>query len=86
MKFDTILTSETIYNQDNQEKLVSIFKNYLKKDGEVLVSGKTFYFGVGGGMRQFEGVVRDAKLDCEQVKTFNSGVTREILKVKLKSD
>jgi len=86
MKFDTILTSETIYNQDNQEKLVSIFKNYLKKDGEVLVSGKTFYFGVGGGMRQFEGVVRDAKLDCKQVKTFNSGVTREILKVKLKSD
>jgi len=86
MKFDTILTSETIYNQDNQEKLVSIFKNFLKKNGEVIVSGKTFYFGVGGGMRQFEEVVRDAKMNCDQVKTFNSGVTREILKVTLKVD
>ena len=44
-KFDLILTSETIYNEENQSKLVSIFKQFLKKDGEVLVAAKTIYFG-----------------------------------------
>ena len=85
LKFDLILTSETIYNEENHRKLVSIFRNYLKKDGEVLVAGKTFYFGVGGGMRQFENVLKQEKLDCSQVKTFYSGVKREIMKVKLKA-
>ena len=83
-KFDLILSSETIYNEENHTKLVSIFRNYLKKDGEVLVAGKTFYFGVGGGMRQFENVVKQENLDCSQVMTYDSGVKREIIKVKLK--
>ena len=34
-KFDLILTSETIYNTKNQHKLISIFKNFLKKNGQV---------------------------------------------------
>ena len=34
-KFDLILTSETIYNTKNQHKLISIFKNLLKKNGQV---------------------------------------------------
>ena len=34
-KFDLILTSETIYNTSNQHKLISIFKNLLKKNGQV---------------------------------------------------
>ena len=34
-KFDLILTSETIYNLENQPKLVSIFKKFLKSGGEV---------------------------------------------------
>ena len=34
-KFDLILTSETIYNKDNQTKLVNMFKHFLKKKGEV---------------------------------------------------
>ena len=82
-KFDLILTSETIYNTENQSKLVSIFKKFLKKDGEVLVAGKTFYFGVGGGMRQFEAVVKESGLCCDTVKTFDTGVKREILKISL---
>ena len=53
-KFDLILTSETIYNVENQSKLVSIFQNFTKKEGEVLVGAKSVYFGVGGGVRQFE--------------------------------
>jgi len=83
-KFDVILTSETIYNPDNQAKLVSIFKNFTKKGGQVLVAAKTVYFGVGGGVRQFVEVVKDAGLLVEVVHTFEGGVNREILKVTLR--
>lgn len=31
--YDVILTSETIYNPENHEKLFSVFKQRLKKDG-----------------------------------------------------
>ena len=82
-KFDLILTSETIYNQENQSKLVSIFRQFLKQEGKVLVAGKTFYFGVGGGMRQFEKVVKDSGLKSEIVKSYDTGVKREILKIQL---
>ena len=40
-KFDLILTSETIYNTKNQHKLISIFKNLLKKNGQVSQLGIT---------------------------------------------
>ena len=83
-KFDLILTSETIYNQENQSKLVSIFKQFLKRDGEVLVAAKTFYFGVGGGLRQFEKLLKQENLNSEIVKTFdNGGVRREIIRINL---
>ena len=83
-KFDLILTSETIYNQENQSKLVSIFKQFLKRDGEVLVAAKTFYFGVGGGLRQFEKLLKQENLHSEIVKTFdNGGVKREIIRINL---
>ena len=83
-KFDLILTSETIYNEENQSKLVSIFKQFLKRDGEVLVAAKTFYFGVGGGLRQFEKLLKQENLHSEIVKTFdNGGVKREIIRINL---
>ena len=83
-KFDLILTSETIYNQENQSKLVSIFKQFLKRDGEVLVAAKTFYFGVGGGLRQFETLLKQENLNSEIVITFdNGGVKREIIRINL---
>lgn len=85
-KFDLILTSETIYNVDNQSKLVSIFQKFLKDDGHVLVAGKTLYFGVGGGMRQFEKLVKESGLECETVKTCDTGVKREILKISKRSN
>lgn len=33
--FDTILTSETIYNPDNYEKLISVFDSCLEKNGQM---------------------------------------------------
>ena len=32
-KYDYIFTSETIYNPDNYEKLLNVFKSRLKKTG-----------------------------------------------------
>lgn len=52
-KYDIILASETIYNIENQEKLLETFRKRLKEDGIVLVAGKSHYFGVGGGLEQF---------------------------------
>jgi len=82
-KFDLILTSETIYNTKNQYKLISIFKNLLKKNGQVLVAAKTVYFGVGGGLRQFEGMLSQNGLNFASVKAFDEGVNREIVSVTL---
>ena len=82
-KFDLILSSETIYNIENQEKLISIFKNCLKKSGQVLVAAKTVYFGVGGGIRQFEGLLSRNSLKFETLKAFDEGVNREIVSVTL---
>jgi len=82
-KFDLILSSETIYNVSNQSKLVSIFKKFLKSSGVVLVAAKTCYFGVGGGIRQFEKLVRKENMKVTTVETVDTGVTREILQITL---
>ncbi|XP_011156662.1 histidine protein methyltransferase 1 homolog isoform X2 [Solenopsis invicta] len=86
-KYDYIFTSETIYNPDNHKKLYEIFKTKLKADGAVFVAGKTYYFGVGGGMRQFENIVlKDGYFDVESVWRSQDGVNREILKLTRKID
>ena len=82
-KFDLILTSETIYNVENQTKLVSIFQNFIKQGGEVLVAAKSFYFGVGGGVKQFENLVKKCDLKVETARKYEEGVKREILRITL---
>lgn len=61
-KYDLILTSETIYNIENQQKLLDTFKERLKTDGIVLVAAKSHYFGVGGGLEQFVDVIKSGKV------------------------
>ncbi|KAG8234060.1 hypothetical protein J437_LFUL013556 [Ladona fulva] len=58
-KYDVILSSETIYNAENHWKLLLVLKKLLKHTGVayplfIQMKTKTFYFGVGGGLRQFE--------------------------------
>lgn len=82
-KYDVILTSETIYNTSNYRKLLDVLKNKLKADGVALVSAKTYYFGVGGGCRDFEKLIKDdGNLQSEVVFVVSENVQREILKVK----
>ncbi|CAH1638119.1 unnamed protein product [Spodoptera littoralis] len=80
--FDIILTSETIYNECNYEKLITLFMDRLSKDGAAYVAAKTYYFGVGGGVRQFEQKVQqNGKLNCEVCWKSTGGIQREILKI-----
>ncbi|KAK0166121.1 hypothetical protein PV328_004568 [Microctonus aethiopoides] len=81
-KYDIIFTCETIYNSDNQKKLYQVFKERLKNNGVGYVAGKTYYFGVGGGMRQFESLIKDDNtFNVENVWTSDQGLQREIMKL-----
>lgn len=82
VKYDIILTSETIYNPDNQLKLLNVFKRTLKKGGSVYLAAKVYYFGVGGGIRQFEELVKkDGHFKSEIVWKCETGVQREVLRI-----
>ncbi|KAK6166228.1 hypothetical protein SNE40_022975 [Patella caerulea] len=82
-KYDIILTAETIYNIDNYNKLFSVFDQHLKEDGARYIAAKSYYFGVGGGTRQFEQYLKDSgKFNSQVVEVINAGVPREILKVR----
>ncbi|XP_067624861.1 histidine protein methyltransferase 1 homolog isoform X2 [Eurosta solidaginis] len=85
-KFDYILTSETIYNPKNQQKLLNTIYKKLSANGVALVAAKTYYFGVGGGLRQFETVITaDDRFQYKIVwSTSTEGIGREILELKLK--
>ncbi|XP_064100587.1 histidine protein methyltransferase 1 homolog isoform X3 [Macrobrachium nipponense] len=85
-KFDLILTSETIYNQECHEKLLTLMTNNLKKDGKILLAAKTYYFGVGGGIQQFCDLIKEkGHLNIETVYTHEEGVRREIIELTFKA-
>ncbi|XP_014228443.1 histidine protein methyltransferase 1 homolog [Trichogramma pretiosum] len=82
-KYDFILTSETIYNPDNNEKLYNVFKHLLKKNGIGFVAGKVHYFGVGGNMREFESLIKkDDVFEVTSICCNTEGLRREILILK----
>lgn len=84
-KFDFILTSETIYNVQNYEKLIECIKTKLKPTGVCYLAAKLHYFGVGGSLRQFEDVLLKKNIfKSESVFCCNDNVGREILKITFK--
>ncbi|KAI9322158.1 hypothetical protein BX666DRAFT_2022669 [Dichotomocladium elegans] len=88
VKYDIILTSETVYSEDALPALVRAIQKTLKKpDGVCYVAAKTVYFGVGGGVLPFCNLLQETqdedkdKLVGEKVFESDSTVKREILKV-----
>lgn len=80
--YDLIFTSETIYNMCNYEKLINLIMKRLSNNGIVYVAAKTYYFGVGGGTRQFEDKIKDnGNLKSEVCWISTGGIQREILKI-----
>ncbi|XP_055540658.1 histidine protein methyltransferase 1 homolog [Wyeomyia smithii] len=81
--YDIILTSETIYDTRNYGKLINLLKSKLKRNGVVLLAAKTYYFGVGGGLRQFEQALEaDGMLGHRVAWECDNGVRREILEIR----
>ncbi len=86
-KYDLILTSETIYNVDNQAKLIAIFKHCLRRPdsngsggGHILVAAKSVYFGVGGGLQEFRRRLEKEDFVVDTVDKSEVGVSRQILR------
>lgn len=52
--YDIVLAAEVVYAVEGLGRLSKCIIDVLKPDGVALVAGKTYYFGVGGGMRAFE--------------------------------
>ncbi|CAI5464638.1 unnamed protein product [Closterium sp. Yama58-4] len=56
--YDIIVTAETVYSPRSMAKLLALVSKCLRRPHGVLyVAGKKHYFGVGGGTRQFKGLV-----------------------------
>lgn len=84
-KYDLILTSETIYNIDNQQKLLDTLQLRLKSTGIVLVAAKSHYFGVGGGLQQFVEKINSMKFfECAEVWQAEENLKRGLIELKLK--
>ncbi|KAH8285815.1 hypothetical protein KR018_009493 [Drosophila ironensis] len=84
-KYDIILTSETIYNVNNQQKLLDTFASRLKSDGLVLVAAKSHYFGVGGGLEQFAEKIKQGNVfQSENVWQADENLKRGIMQLKFK--
>lgn len=82
-QFDVILTSETIYNPANNHKIIDTLSRKLKPvTGVAYLAAKTYYFGVGGGVREFEALIAaDGRLRSEVVWRSTENVQREILRI-----
>ncbi|KAH8378062.1 hypothetical protein KR093_008950 [Drosophila rubida] len=82
-QYDMILTSETIYNIENQGKLLDTLSKRLKPDGNVLIAAKSHYFGVGGGLEQFVEVVKAGKIfHSMEVWQADKNLKRGIIELK----
>ena len=85
LKFDLILSSETLYNCDNYEKFVKVIKTSLSENGTVYIASKCHYFGVGGGTYSFIDYIQsEDQLECDICHEIEAPLIRQILKLSFK--
>lgn len=79
--FDVILASETIYCRESYHNFLSALKYFLQPSGVVYLAAKSYYFGVGGSVAEFqEFVSTDGYFDVDEVAAFgHDTVHRTIL-------
>jgi predicted nicotinamide N-methyase len=85
LKYDIILSSDTIYSQQSIKPLVKIIKSTLAENGVALIAAKRFYFGVGGSTKELLEVIQaEGALTARVMETFEDGKSnvREIIEVK----
>ncbi|KAM3938339.1 histidine protein methyltransferase 1 homolog [Leptodactylus fuscus] len=80
MKYDIILTSETIYNPTYYSALHGVFQNLLSNDGIVYLASKSHYFGVGGGVHLFDTLINERNIfKIHTLKVTDHGLERMLL-------
>ncbi|XP_075278588.1 histidine protein methyltransferase 1 homolog isoform X2 [Opisthocomus hoazin] len=85
LKYDIILTSETIYNPDYYSALHDTLAQLLDKNGRVYLASKVLYFGVGGGIYLFEKFIEEKNVFRSSiVKTIDKGLQRCIMEIAFK--
>jgi len=96
-RFDLILAAETTYTEESSKDTAELLARHLKvNEGVGLVATKRYYFGVGGGADAFRqaassmavgvgqsGEQIECQLKVETVKSYDSGVGRDLLRVRL---
>ncbi|EHH15805.1 histidine protein methyltransferase 1 homolog [Macaca nemestrina] len=86
VKYDLILTSETIYNPDYYSNLHQTFLRLLSKNGRVLLASKAHYFGVGGGVHLFQKFIEERDVFKTRIlKIIDEGLKRFIIEITFKS-
>ncbi|KAM7014066.1 histidine protein methyltransferase 1 homolog isoform 1-T2 [Passerculus sandwichensis] len=86
LKYDIILTSETIYNPDCYSALHDTLAQLLDANGRVYLASKVHYFGVGGGVYLFEKFIEDKNVfRTSLVKTIDQGLQRCIMEIAFKN-
>lgn len=88
--FDIILSAETVYGEDQIRDLATCILSLLKPGGIAWVSGKTYYFGIGGGIPSFTRYIsklsreKSIKTSVYSVREFRDGASnvREIVEVR----
>ncbi|KAK5575932.1 hypothetical protein RB653_007067 [Dictyostelium firmibasis] len=88
-KFDIILTSDTLYNVGSFKKLYNLISNHLESNGKCYLASKTYYFGVGGGIRKFEELLKILnRLSIKTVRDIKDGISnvREVVEITNKSN
>lgn len=87
--YDFVFAAEVAYSVESIERLAACILRMLKPGGIALIAGKTYYFGVGGGMRALEQSLRSyarhrmIDIVTEVAAEFRDGKSnvREILSV-----
>jgi 2-polyprenyl-3-methyl-5-hydroxy-6-metoxy-1,4-benzoquinol methylase len=81
LKYDVIMTSETIYNPRHHSKLLNVFRSLLDVNGFGLIGAKSHYFGVGGTAAGFIDSI-EGHLDHMIIRHIPAAVSRLIIHVK----
>jgi hypothetical protein len=82
--FDVIITSESVYNDASAHQIVQGCDKCLSQQGCVYVASKSHYFGVGGGLVKFKGLIDgDGRFSWCLVRRWDDGQSniREVLRL-----
>ena len=88
--YDCVLSAETTYAESQCDGLAQCILDVLKDGGTAYVAGKSYYFGVGGGMRLFESCLKkyagNRSVAFSTVKEVRDGASnvREIVQVSVR--